>query len=698
MDRCDLRLNHAFWTVGLLALSACGGGGGGGSSPTPPPPTYTVGGTVSNLSSSGLVLQLNGANNLPVTAGGSFVFPTALGSGTNYTVTVLTQPANPAQLCTVSTGTGAVASANVSSVAVACADPSPTAAPALSLTGPLYKNLRFQWTSVTGASFYRLYRDPTGIAGFTQFGADNAGLSFNLLSNLHRDDWSRPTFVVRACNASGCGPQSNVVNGISAVVSAIDYRKNVADAGDSYGNAIALSADGNTLAIGVIDDDSNAVGIGGDQFDNSVVNAGAVIVLVRSPLNGSWNEQAYVKASNTNATDWFGQSVALSADGNTLAVGAIGEDSNAVGINSNQLDNTAANAGAVYVFTRSGTTWSQNAYLKPQNTAAGDSFGTRVALSADGTTLAVSATGEDSAETGTSGTGADNTAANAGAVYIFNRVNSAWQLNTYVKASNTEAGDQFGYSLALSGDGSTLAVGTWNESSNATGINGNQLDNSAANAGAVYVFARTTLYAWSQQSYIKGSNTEAGDQFGLSVSLSADGNLLVASANAEDSSATGINGNQSDNSASNSGAVYVFARNASTWTQESYLKASNAESADTFGRTVAISSDGSTIAVGADGEDSNSAGVNGTQSDNTLSGAGAAYIFTRNNASWTQLSYVKASNPDANDDFGRVLALSGNGLILAVSAPLEDGNGSGSGSPADQSNNAAASAGAVYLY
>ena len=100
-------------------------------------------------------------------------------------------------------------------------------------------------------------------------------------------------------------------------------------------------------------------------------------------------------------------------------------------------------------------------------------------------------------------------------------------------------------------------MGTNSEDSNATGVNGNQADNSASDSGAVYVFTRSGS-SWSQQAYVKASNTEANDNFGISVALSADGNTLAVGAYGEDSNATGINGNQADNSASSSGAVYVY--------------------------------------------------------------------------------------------------------------------------------------------
>ena len=142
------------------------------------------------------------------------------------------------------------------------------------------------------------------------------------------------------------------------------------------------------------------------------------IVTVASQLTQA---VGYVKASNTGADDQFGGSVALSADGNTLAVGAIWEASNATGINvpGGQTDNSAGSSGAVYVFTRSGASWTQQAYVKASNTGASDEFGYSVALSADGNTLAVGAYLEDSNATGVNGDQTDNSASASGAVYLY---------------------------------------------------------------------------------------------------------------------------------------------------------------------------------------------------------------------------------------------------------------------------------------
>ncbi len=341
---------------------------------------------------------------------------------------------------------------------------------------------------------------------------------------------------------------------------------------------------------------------------------------------GVWSQQAYVKASNTGAQDMFGYSVTLSSDGNTLAVGAYGEASNATGINGNQADNSAASAGAVYVFTRAGGAWSQQAFIKASNTGAGDLFGNSVHVSSDGNTLAVGAVYESSNATGINGNQADDSAAKSGAAYVFTRTAAAWSQQAYVKASNTEAQDNFGMSLALSSDGNTLAVGARSESSNATGINGNQADNSAPYSGAAYVFTRAGG-AWSQQTYIKASNTGQGDWFGQSVALSGDGNTLAVGAVEESSNATGINGNQADNSASGSGVVYVFTRAGSAWSQQAYVKASNTGGNDFFGHPLALSGDGNTLAVGGPLEASNATGINGNQADNSAQNAGAVYLY-----------------------------------------------------------------------
>ncbi|MBK9755867.1 MAG: FG-GAP repeat protein [Nannocystis sp.] len=201
----------------------------------------------------------------------------------------------------------------------------------------------------------------------------------------------------------------------------------------------------------------------------------------------TWSHQAYVKASNTSPGDWFGDSIALSDDGKTMAVGAPNEDSNATGIDGDQANDAAIDAGAVYVFRRTADSWAQEAYVKSSNLGPGDLFGAAVRLSADGNVMAVAGLLEDSRATGVGGDQADDLAPDAGAVYVFRRAGAAWSQQAYVKAPNTHADNRFG-TIALSADASTMAVGAFLESSHSAGVGGDQADLSAPGAGAVYLY------------------------------------------------------------------------------------------------------------------------------------------------------------------------------------------------------------------
>jgi hypothetical protein len=410
---------------------------------------------------------------------------------------------------------------------------------------------------------------------------------------------------------------------------------------------------------------------------------------------------AYIRASNAEPLDHFGcgggnqghtgTSIAMSGDGMTMAVGAPFESGGAAGINGNQNDNSVYAAGAVYVYTRSGNSWTQQAYVKASNPGANDHFGSSVALSRDGNTMAVAAHWESSAATGINGNQNDDSIPQAGAVYVFTRTGTGWTQQAYVKASNTGKadegntpgdGDQFGFSLALSGDGNTMAVGAITEDSGAQGINGNEKDDAALSAGAVYVFARMGD-TWRQQAYVKPATNEAGDLFGFSVGLSADGNTLAAAAFNESSSGRGINPPH-DNKFGQSGALFVFTRQNGSWSQQAFIKGSRSEPSDGFGFATSISDDGNTIAVGAGDEACLTPGIDPPGcADDAPPGrganiwVGAAYVFVRTGTTWSEQSFIKAPNARPYNSFGVRLALSGDGNSLAVTSYLEDNAGRG---------------------
>lgn len=325
----------------------------------------------------------------------------------------------------------------------------------------------------------------------------------------------------------------------------------------------------------------------------------------------------------------------------------------------------------------------------------GDFFGTSVAVAGD--TIVVGAPNDDSAATGVDGNAADNSKRDSGAAYIFTRSGATWTQQAYLKASNTggapsvdTVGDFFGSSVAVSGD--IVAISAPQEDSNATSVNGDQNNNSAINSGAVYVFGRSGT-TWTQEGYLKASNTESNDFFGASLSLS--GNTLVIGASGEDSNATGVNGAQDNNDALSAGAAYVFVRSGATWTQQAYLKASNPGASDVFGRSLSVSGD--TIVILASLEDSDAHGVNGDGANDLSPNSGAAYQFTRSGATWAFQNYLKTSNADSNDfsvfEAGSVAV---SGEFVVVGAPEEDSNARGING--DQLNNSAFSSGAVYVF
>ncbi|MBW2453782.1 MAG: cadherin-like beta sandwich domain-containing protein [Deltaproteobacteria bacterium] len=638
---------------------------------------FTVGGEVTGLS--GAVTLWNGFDTLVVDQDGPFAFPTALADETPYTVQVILQPDD--QLCEVTDGAGTIAGANVTDVWVACLSDNARLSdltlgqgalePSFSPTTTIYQVDLGLWTQ--GLTLAPTTADPAAavtVAGaLVPSGESSLPVALDLGSNVI-------TITVTA--------ESGTTRGYTVFASraenvAFDYLKaSNAEPSDTFGFSVALSGD--TLVVGAPFEDSSTTGVGGMETDNGAHDAGAVYVFTRG--GDTWTQQAYIKASTTGTNDHFGTSVAI--DGDTLVVGAPLEDSNATGMNGTEGDNSATDAGAVYVFTRSGTAWAQEAYLKAANTGNYDHFGTSVAI--DGDTLVVGAPYEDSGSAGVGADDTDDSATNAGATYVFTRTGTTWSQQVYLKASDPDGDDYFGFSVAAEGD--LVAVGAYLEDGNATGINGDHFDNSATDSGAAYVFERAGT-TWSQQIYAKASNTDPDDYLGVAVALT--GNTLVVGAYGEDSSATGVNGDHSDNSLAASGAAYVFERVNNTWSQQAYLKASNVDGSDYFGRY--LDAWGETIVVGAAWEDSSGTGLQGNPFDNGANQSGAVYLFNRGAGSWAHATYLKPYDTFTNDFFGSSVALSAD--ALAVASPYENSSATGvNGDPFATGSN---DSGAVYL-
>jgi hypothetical protein len=427
---------------------------------------------------------------------------------------------------------------------------------------------------------------------------------------------------------------------------------------------------------------------------------------------GELEAPVYLKAANAEVSDLFGSAVALSRDGSTLAVGAELKAQDTHGSLAWWTVGEANRIGAVYVFVRTPQGWVQQAQLAAARPVQGSGFGFSLSLSDDGGTLAVGAPFES------------DVAAHAdeqGAVHVFDRVGSRWSAPVRLPAA--QGADRFGVSVSLSGRGDLLAVGTPGQDGEA--VHGQ---------GAVHLFGRDAG-AWTQRADLRASDAKAEDGLGTSVALSIDGRTLAVGAQSSGRGAVHVfqqgaagwreqdvlvfgNGASTHErfgarlalSADGStlavgaagaagdgerhagpGAVYVFARVADRWQQLARLVASNAEAGDAFGGQLALSADGQVLAVAALHEASMATGLDGSQSDNQAPQAGAVYLFARDAAAWRQQRYVKATNTGAGDVFGTALALSGDGRMLAVGAQLEDGGPAGRDRFLQNS-------GAVYLY
>src|ERR1017187_1789733 len=353
---------------------------------------------------------------------------------------------------------------------------------------------------------------------------------------------------------------------------------------------------------------------------NPVLAAGQTAV--RPPLT----------ASDGVANDGFGNALAMS--GSTAVVGASGKNSL---------------TGAAYVFTRTGSTWSQQAELTPSDGVANDFFGYSVAIS--GSTIVV---------------GADNKNSGAGAAYVFGRSGTTWTQEAELTAADGGAPDFFGVAVGISG--STAIVGAYNK-------------NSHVGAAEVFVGSGTT---WTHQAELTASDGVSPDFFGFSVAISAS---------------TAVVGTYSPPGASAKNAAYVFVRSGTTWSQQAELTASDGAATNGFGLAVAIS--GSTALIGAPGKNSGVAyafvrsGTTWSQQAEligsnsnlhnfgysvAISGStavvgapqpffpqhrGAAYVFVQSGTTWTQVKILNASDGTLHQGFGSPVAISGSTALVA---------------------------------
>ncbi len=374
-------------------------------------------------------------------------------------------------------------------------------------------------------------------------------------------------------------------------------------AGDQFGYSVALSGD--TALIGARFDDDDVNGL----------ESGSAYVFIR--IGTTWSQQARLTAADGSDRDWFGVRVALSGD--TAVIPADADDSDVNGVDS----------GSVYVFIRSGTTWTQQAKLTASDGAAVDLFGYSVALSGD--TALFGARFDDD----------DVNGVDSGSAYVFIRSGTTWSQQVKLTAADVAAGDEFGYSVALFGDTAVITADADDDD-----VNG-------VDSGSAYVFTRSGT-AWSQQAKLTAADSAAGDMFGVRVALSGDTALIGARFDDDD----GVD----------SGSAYVFTRTGTAWSQQAKLTAADSAAGDWFGYSVALSSD--TALIGAHFNDYDVDGVD----------SGSAYIFKRSGTTWSQQAKLTAADATAGDQFGGRVALSGDTALIGARLVDNDVYGVDSGS------------------
>jgi hypothetical protein len=250
-------------------------------------------------------------------------------------------------------------------------------------------------------------------------------------------------------------------------------------------------------------------------------------------------------------------------------------------------DTNGTQAGSAYIFSRSGSTWSQQAKIQSTEIQASDQFGYQTAMSGDGTYIAVSAPFENG--------GAGDPTALAGAVYVFTGSGSTWSQQAKLVSDDIVSNDRFGHSVSINIDGTCIIVG---------------VNRDDGYVGAAYVFTRSGS-TWTQQAKLTASDGQANDNFGWSVSITAAGNIALISATSEDGGA--------GDPISGAGAAYIFERSGSTWTEIRKLTASDAQAGDTLGGTARLNGDGTYAAIAAAFEDGGAG--------DPISNSGALYIY-----------------------------------------------------------------------
>lgn len=609
--------------IGLAALAGCVDSGTDAEGTT-----YTISGDVSGLEGSPLSISLEGGETVEIRANGRFTLPDRLPQGAPYRVIVIS-PAAPARACEVLNGNGTMRE-HVANVHIVCGPLSPPEEPdSLAVTHDI-KLLRFAWPATARAAFYRLMESRDGGATFAQVDGDIAGTAHDYYAPLHLLFDAR--YRIDACNAAGCVASSAIDPG-NTVADAIGYFKAPEPSveGQAVGHSVAISGDGDTLAI------ASFAGSGNFEPDNFAIKP---VVRIYNLRDKHWFLTTTLLVPSEQQWSQFGSALDFDHDGITLAVGAHADTESG-----NTFTGSATQgSGRVYVFHRDSDAWRLQSTIKAPHPEVVSLFGINIDISSDGNTLAIGSPWYDHPSFELPPAHSEY----IGGAFIYTRSSGVWAKDAYLKPSLSDARQDCGLGIALSGDGSLAAVGCpdrdWGSSPDGPW------------PGRVALFGRS-LGNWIELlSLASPVPVDAHyDSFGMSLAISADGRTLAASDHEKPGPLNGT------------GEVYLY-RFQETGMQQFTLPAAAPEYGH-FGHEMALSADGSLLAVAAPWKT-----VNG------LKMAGEVRLYRVDDAfAWHALDRQLIGTPlvltedwwnrnSSHQIFGVAMSMSADGSTLAVSA------------------------------
>lgn len=697
--------------MSALLLAACGGGGGGGTGtgllPFALAGSFTIGGSVSGLDGT-LVLRNNGKGDLTLGADGAFSFADPVTAGNPYAVSIARQPEG--QTCAVSAGQG-TASANITDVRVTCSAVTHTVGGTLSglaggtlvlrnngvdaLSLAADGNFTFAQALPEGAMYdVTVYTQPAGRLCTVSGASGRADAAITSVVALCTADPSTVASPIPAPPTVGYAPKSFLF-AWPAIANASYYRLGEDPGATGSFTVLADNLGSTTYAL---QDLALTQPPAAWRYALQACNANGCSPWSLPVTADGTRAIGYFKPEATTGRQGFGQGVALSPDGSVMAVGAsatlelftrsagqwqwaqtlsfqVASYPRPVISNDGTLlvgmfghDGAFADQGLVQVFSRTPSGWTQSDAWNPPAPLYLGNFGAFLGISRDGTVAAV---GEYVSPSG-------------GSFHVYRKTGGTWAKEATIEPEHAQPGGLFGVMAKVSADGSTIVVGAQYERS---GSLTDETDTSMANAGAAFVYGYDAgAGAWTKRAYLKAPLPGVDDLFGASTAISGDGDTVVIGAR-----------NKSVGGVLRAGVAYVFRRHAGAYTLAQTIPGPQPVPNAAFGGFgMALTPDGTVLAIAARGDSSNGTGVDADATQGAAPTAGAVHLYRLTGAQFAHTRYLKAPNTGSGDAFGSVIDIAADGRTIAVGATGESSAASGIGG--DQADNSVANRGAAYLY